>query len=67
MAAIWKGASPKVWLGMLKVSVGAPVIAKGRATEVPPPGPGFDTVISAVPLMAIADADTGTVSCVAFT
>jgi hypothetical protein len=68
-AVIWKGASPKVWLGMLKLIVGvvASVIAKGSATEVPPPGPGFETAISAVPPTVITDAGTGTVICVLFT
>jgi hypothetical protein len=68
-AVIWNGASPKVWLGMLKLIVGvvASVIVKGSATEVPPPGPGFETVISAVPLAAIAEAGTEAVSCVPFT
>jgi hypothetical protein len=67
-AVIRKGASPKVWLGMLKRIVGvvAPVIVKGSATEVPPPGPGFETVISAVPPTMIAEAGTETVSSALF-
>jgi hypothetical protein len=68
-AVIWKGASPKVWPGMLKLIVGVvtAVIVKGSATEVPPEGPGLETVISAVPATLIAEAATGTVSCVLFT
>ena len=46
------------------VITGVAAIVNVCALDVPPPGPGFTTVIDAVPAMATREAGTVTVSCV---
>ena len=52
----------------VSVGTGLPVVMlKGRAFDAPPPGAGFNTVICAVPALAMSAAVICAVSCVALT
>ena len=57
-------------LGVSEVSTGrgfGALIVKTTAPETPPPGPGFTTVICAVPAAAMSAAVTAVCNCVALT